>query len=246
MLIALLADIHANLDALEACLTDARRNGAGRFVFLGDYVGYGADPEDVLRTIMDEVSRGAAAILGNHDAAVGERGETMDHPAQSAIEWTRVQLGAAERGFLSSLALTFEEDGRLFVHADAAAPSRWSYVREPHDAAHSLGATACRVTFCGHVHEPAIYNLSPTGKLTSFRPVTGIPVPLLSQRRWLAVVGSVGQPRDGDPSASYAMLDTRKDEITYLRVPYDVEAAATKIRAAGLPDWFAERLRSGS
>ena len=245
MLIALLADVHANREALEGCLAHARARRAGRFVFLGDHVGYGADPEWAVDTIRDHVSAGAVALLGNHDAAVGDGAGSMNAAAQAAIDWTRGRLDTAQRAFLAGLPLTFEDEDRLFVHAEATAPGKWRYVTAPEDASRSMRATHHRLTFCGHVHRPAIYSLSAVLKLTTFRPVTGVAVPLLSQRRWLTVLGSVGQPRDGNPAASYAMLDTSRSEITFFRVPYDVEATAAKIRAAGLPDTLAERLRSG-
>src|SRR5476649_136765 len=245
MLVALFADLHANREALTACLAQARACGAARSVFLGDYVGYGADPEWVLDTLIDEVARGAVALLGNHDAAVGQFGDSMLSAAQSSIEWTRVQLGARHRAFLASQPLTHEEQGRLFVHATAAAPGKWGYVTEEHAALRSLRSTSCGVTFCGHVHQPALYDLSGTKSIHSFVPVTGAPIPLSPLRRWLAVLGSVGQPRDGNPAAGWTMLDTVKNQVTWMRAPYDVEAAAAKVRAAGLPDSIAERLRAG-
>jgi diadenosine tetraphosphatase ApaH/serine/threonine PP2A family protein phosphatase len=245
MLIALMADIHANREAFEACLWHARAHRAQQWIFLGDHVNYGADPEWVVETIMDYVSRGAIALLGNHDAAVADRRPTMGGPAEKAIEWTRVQLGATQRAFLAGLPLTFKQDDTLFVHADATAPRKWNYVADQYDAARSLKATRCRMTICGHVHKPATYNISETGHLTAFRPITGAAVPLLRQRRWLAVLGSVGQPRDGNPAASYAILDTERNQITYFQVPYDIDAAAAKIREAGLPEMLAERLRWG-
>ncbi len=253
MLIALMADVHANREALEACLAHASARRVERCIFLGDYVGYGADPEWVVETIMGHVAKGGVAVLGNHDAAVGERGDTLGAPAQAAMDWTRVQLGAEQRAFLAGLPLTHEEEGRLFVHAEASAPKRWTYVTDSNDASRSIRATTCRATFCGHVHNPAIYNMSEMWqnmsdmwKLTAgFRPVAGIGVPLLPQRRWLCVLGSVGQPRDGNPASCYAILDTTKNEITYNRVPYDIEATAAKIRAAGLPEALADRLRTG-
>jgi len=245
MLIALLADIHANREALEECLAHAQAHNAERCIFLGDLVNYGADPEWVIDRIIAYVSAGSVALLGNHDAAVREQRSSMDVPAQAAMEWTRVQLGAGHRSFLAGLPLTYEDGESLFVHADASAPRRWNYVLDSVDAARSLKATHHRLTFCGHVHRPATYNISWTGQLTGFRPVTGTPVPLLRQRRWISVLGSVGQPRDGNPAASYAMLDTDKGEITYFRVPYDVETAAAKIRRAGLPAMLAERLKWG-
>src|SRR5262249_23256664 len=167
----------------------------------------------VVETIMEYVSGGAVALLGNHDAAVAEQRSGLDGPARTAMEWTRVQLGAAHRGFLARLPLTFQQEDTLFVHADATAPRKCNYVTDEHDAARSLRATDCRISICGHVHRPATYNLSEAGHLTAFRPITGAPVPLLRQRRWVAVLGSVGQPRDGNPAASYAMLNTERNEI---------------------------------
>jgi diadenosine tetraphosphatase ApaH/serine/threonine PP2A family protein phosphatase len=246
MRLALMADLHANREALEACFDDAEAQRAERFVFLGDYVNYGADPDWVVGAVMDRVRKGTAvALLGNHDAAVNSRSTTMDAPAEAALEWTRNQLGADQRAFLGALPLTIEEGDCLFVHADAAAPAKWTYVTDARDATHSFKATRRRVTFCGHVHRPMIYNLSDTLKLGTFRPVAGVAVPLLPQRRWLAVMGSVGQPRDGNPAACWALVDTARAELTYRRVPYEVEEAARKIRRAALPEMYAERLPWG-
>lgn len=245
MLVALFSDLHANREAVSACLAHARAHGASRSIFLGDYVGYGADPEWVLDAVIAEVERGAVALLGNHDAAVNEFGESMLGTGQSSIEWTRVQLGGRHRAFLAGLPLTHEEDGRFFVHASAASPRKWQYVREEYDALRCLRATNARAVFCGHVHEPALYNLTDSGKPSVFVPEPGAAVPLSPLRRWLAVVGSAGQPRDGNPAAAYALLDTARNEITWHRVPYDVESAMAKVRAAGLPAALAERLRTG-
>jgi diadenosine tetraphosphatase ApaH/serine/threonine PP2A family protein phosphatase len=137
------------------------------------------------------------------------------------------------------------EDDRLYVHSEASSPSRWRYVQSAPDAARSMIATDALVTFCGHIHRPALYSMSVTAKMTSFVPVANVPVQLLRGRQWLAVVGSVGQPRDGDPSACFVTFDTESREITYCRAPYDVEAAARRIRDNGLPLWLAERLSVG-
>jgi diadenosine tetraphosphatase ApaH/serine/threonine PP2A family protein phosphatase len=246
MRLALMADIHANREAFEACLADAASRRAERLVLLGDYVNYGADADWVVGTIMGLVANGqAVALLGNHDAAVNGRAVSMDSPAEAALEWTKNQLGVDQRTFLASLPLTLEEGDCLFVHAEAAAPAHWTYVTNAADAMRSLKATRRRVTFCGHVHRPAVYNLSDTLKLGTFRPVPGVTIPLLPQRRWLAVMGSVGQPRDGNPAACWALVDTARAELTYRRVPYEVEEAARKIRRAALPEMYAERLSWG-
>ena len=245
MRLALFADIHANRQAFAACLDAARARGAERFVFLGDYVGYGADPEWTVATVTGFVGEGALAVRGNHDNAIASSSESMNAEAQAAIEWTRGRLSAPERKFLAEMPLTREEDDRLYVHSEACAPSRWRYVRSTADAGRSLIATDAHITFCGHVHRPALYSMSVTGKMTSFVPVSGVAVQLLSGRRWLAVLGSVGQPRDGDTAASFAMFDTDRREITWCRVPYDIDTAAGRIRDNGLPPSLADRLFVG-
>jgi predicted phosphodiesterase len=245
MLIALFADIHANRQAFDACLAQARTQGAERIVLLGDYVGYGADPDWVVTMVMHLVGQGAIAILGNHDNAVGNRNEHLNIEAQIAMEWTRGQLDPTQRQFLAGLPLTVEDADRLFVHSGARRPGRWAYVADVADAVDSFAATAAQVICCGHTHVPALYSMSAAGKLSQFVPAPGVAVPLLPGRRWLAVLGSVGQPRDGNPAAAYALLDTAKCELTYCRAPYDVEQAADRIRKAGLPPRLAERLFRG-
>ena len=245
VLLAVFADIHANRQAFSACLDFARAHGAERIVCLGDYVGYGADPEWTVETVMNLVENGALAVRGNHDSAVGTPSETMNAEAQAAIEWTRGRLSATQRHFLAELPLTLQEDDRLYVHSEASSPAKWRYIQSTADAGRSLLATTAHVTFCGHIHRPSLYSISVTGKMTSFVPTSGVTVQLLQGRRWLTVVGSVGQPRDGDPAASFAMFDTKSREITYCRVPYDVDAAAMRIRENGLPLWLADRLSVG-
>ncbi len=248
MLIAMFSDIHANRQAFSACLAQASDLGAKQIVLLGDYVGYGADPEWTITTVMDLVEKGARAVLGNHDSAVSNPREQLSVEAKIVIEWTRGRLGVAERRFLERLPLTLNDDDRLYVHAEASSPKSWRYVTSIDAAAQSIIATSAQITICGHVHRPALYSMSATGKLTAFTPNTGATIQLLPGpgRRWLAVLGSVGQPRDGNPAASYAMLDTEKRELTYCRAPYDVEEAATRIRKNGLPTWFADRLLVGA
>jgi diadenosine tetraphosphatase ApaH/serine/threonine PP2A family protein phosphatase len=244
VLLAIFADLHANRHAFAACLDAAHARGAERMIFLGDYVGYGADPEWTLETVMGLVERGALAVLGNHDEAVTTPTITFNAAAQAAIEWTRGRLDADQRRFLSQLPLALQEEDRLYVHSEASSPASWHYVQSASDAARSIMATSSHVTFCGHIHSPALYSMS-AATITGFVPASDAPVQLLPGRRWLAVLGSVGQPRDGNPAASFAMLDTGRQEITWCRVPYDVEAAAARIRENGLPRWLADRLLVG-
>jgi diadenosine tetraphosphatase ApaH/serine/threonine PP2A family protein phosphatase len=245
MLIAFFADIHANREAFEACLAQARERGAEQFVLLGDYVGYGGEPDWVVETVMDLVDKGAMAVMGNHDSAIGTPSESMNAEAQMAIEWTRGVLDASQRRFLAGLSLTLNDEYRLYVHADASSPKSWIYVTGTAGAARSLSGTAAHMTFCGHTHQPALYSMSATAKMTAFTPTTGAAIPLLPGRRWLVVLGAVGQPRDGNSAASYALFDTTKRELTYCRAPYDIEAAAAQIRKHGLPPWLADRLFLG-
>jgi diadenosine tetraphosphatase ApaH/serine/threonine PP2A family protein phosphatase len=245
MRIALFADIHANRQAFSACLADERARHAERTVLLGDYVGYGGDPDWATDKVMELAEHGSLAVLGNHDNAVSDVNEQMNVEARVAIEWTRGVLGATQRKFLAGLPLTVNDAARLYVHADASRPKDWIYVTGTTDAANSIAATPAHLTFCGHIHKPALYSLSIAGKMTAFTPTSDVPIQMMPGRRWLAVLGSVGQPRDGNPAAAYAMYDTDKRELTYCRVPYDVEAAAEQIRKHNLPSRLAARLFTG-
>ena len=246
MLIALLSDIHGNREALTACLEHGRSAGVDRYVFLGDYVGYGADPGFVVDAIQAQVAQGALAVRGNHDEAIETGTNRMNASAARAIVWTRRQLSEAQRAFLRTLPISESEADRLYVHANVDAPAAWGYVTDLYSASRSLIALRAHIAFCGHVHVPALYHMSPTGKIAGVDPVGGIEIPLSQHQRWLAVLGAVGQPRDGNPAACYAIFDDARDVLTYVRVPYDLDSAAQKIRAAGLPTRLADRLYDGS
>lgn len=245
MRIALMADIHANRRALEACLDHARAARADRLVFLGDFVGYGPEPQEVVECITREMDRGALAVAGNHDYAVAETRESMTSDAETAMAWTRGQLGIDAREFLSTLPMRYEDESRLYVHASPQTYPAWIYVNDSSAAKRALEASRAQTVYCGHTHVAALHGITATGQLVSFQPVPGVPIPLPRHRRWLSVVGAVGQSRDGDPDASYALLDTDRCEITHFRVPYDVEATALAILRAGLPPSLAHRLRKG-
>ena len=246
MRLALLADVHANVQALEACLEHARVQGVDRIAWLGDLVGYGADPGPVVERAREHAAQGAVVVLGNHDAAVlGRHQHEMVGSAQAAVDWTRAQLAAPLRDFLDRLPLTVREGDVLFVHAGAAEPGRWDYVTSAAEATASLRATDATYVFSGHVHEPALYFLGTGGRAQAFRPVPGVAVPIPRHRRWLAIAGSVGQPRDGNHDACYAVVDLARERMTWFRVAYDVGAAASRVRSAGLPERLALRLERG-
>ncbi|MCX7564042.1 metallophosphoesterase family protein [Xanthomonadaceae bacterium XH05] len=249
MRIALLADIHANRQAFEACLTAAEAADAEQFVLLGDYVGYGADPAWCLERVRQLHENGAIVIRGNHDAAVASGGaeiSAMQSVAGQSVLWTRTQLDASQRAWLGELPLEHRDEDRYYVHADASAPARWRYVEDPDDARSHFAACPARLSFCGHVHRPALYSQAPgERRVNRFAPATDYPLPLLTRRRWLTVAGSVGQPRDGDRSAAWCLLDTTRNALRFLRTPYDIDTAMASIRAAGLPEVLAQRLAGG-
>jgi len=247
MRLALFADVHANLEAMTACLAHAHEQGAERLAFLGDLVGYGADPGAVVDLVRSKVAQGALAVRGNHDeAAITGRSDFMHEAAETAAAWTHARLDDPQRTFLASLPLVIREGNLFLVHASAEAPDEWIYVTDPLRASRAFAASApASWVFCGHVHEPVLYTPGAAGRPVPFRPVPGVAIPVPPHRRWLAVVGSAGQPRDGDTAACYAMLDTDRPSLTFHRVAYDLRTAAAKVRAAGLPESLARRLERG-
>lgn len=245
LIIALLSDIHANLEALNACLKHAAEGGAARYAFLGDLVGYGADPEPVVEIVARYAADGAIVIKGNHDEAIDRTPRYMNDSVRAVIEWTRKTLSDDARAFLSRLPLMRREGEICFVHASAAAPERWDYIDSVAAAQRCIEAARATYTFAGHVHDQELYFQAGPGKATLFRPVPGSAVPIGRHRHWLAIVGSVGQPRDNDPAAAYAQFDTERERITFRRVAYDHLAAARKIEDAGLPLSIAYRVAKG-
>lgn len=243
--IALLSDIHGNLEALNACLQHARERDADRFAFLGDFVGYGADPQGVVEIIIDCVAQGAIAIKGNHDEALEKVSAYFNDAARAAIEWASQTLTEAQKRFMAALPLSVREGDLLFVHASAAAPERWNYIDSAREARRCIDATDAGYTFCGHLHEQLLFFEGAQGGMGEFRPVSGTPIPVRRTRRWLAIVGTVGQPRDRNPAAAYTLFDLARRELTFFRVAYDAHAAAEKIRRSGLPESLAFRVELG-
>ena len=246
MRLALMTDLHANRQALDACLAHARGQGADRYAFTGDLVGYGADPEAVIDTVMEHVARGAIVVRGNHDEAVSATTRSGMHAeAREVIEWTRGQLSSEQMAFLGELPLTEERGNMLFVHASASDPIKWEYVTGVDEAERSLRATHCKMVFSGHVHKPSLFRRADDGRMGSHTPAPGARIAIKPQHQHLVIPGAVGQPRDGNCSACYALYDDVTRELSYFRVPYDHGAAARRVIASGLPIVFAMRLIEG-
>jgi diadenosine tetraphosphatase ApaH/serine/threonine PP2A family protein phosphatase len=249
MRVAFLSDIHANIQAFNACLEHARAQGAQHFAILGDLVGYGADPVAVVQQVQALAADGAWVVKGNHDAMAVSPPAEVGSMGESTALWTHAQLDSEQRDFINKLPLTLQKNSILMVHASVNEPELWRYVIDERSAAASLDAAAklseMRYVFGGHVHEQSLYYRGAASKLMRFNPSPNVAIPAPKHRYWLATIGSVGQPRDGNPQAMYAMFNTEQCRLTFHRVSYDHEAAAAAIRQAGLPNYLADRLELG-
>lgn len=250
MKLALFSDIHANLQALQACMDHARAQSATQLAFLGDLVGYGGSPAEVLDTVMQAVEQGAWAVRGNHDDVALHPPRHIQHQGEQGAQWTHDQLAPHHQDFLQHLPLMAAHGRILLVHASAHHPERWPYVENSVMAERSMAAASdldpgIRYVFSGHVHQQALYYLTPTAKLMRFVPQPGVPIPVPSHRQWLGIVGACGQPRDGDLRAMYALYDDSAATLTFYRVPYDHAAAVQAVQRSGMPQEFAERLEQG-
>ncbi|GAA5164043.1 metallophosphoesterase family protein [Viridibacterium curvum] len=240
---AFIADLHSNIEALEAVLHHAAMHGVERRVFLGDLVGYGADPAAVVDRVAACLQDGDLAVMGNHDSAVCARErDAMNDEAQAAVLWTRGQLSAEQLSFLRDLPLILRQDDITCVHASAAEPGRWTYVFDGLAAMRSLEEAGTPWVFSGHVHDPTLFYAGRDGRLLPFLPSEGVAIPVPAHRQWLSIVGSCGQPRDLRPGARYALFDSDQQRLRFFRVPYDATVPAAKIRAAGLAERFALHL----
>jgi diadenosine tetraphosphatase ApaH/serine/threonine PP2A family protein phosphatase len=245
-LTCVLADVHANLAALEAVIDDALDHGVDRFLFLGDAVGYGPDPAACVRRLAELPN--ATLIRGNHDHAIatGRLDVGMNRLARQCAEWTRAALGPAELEWLRSLPTEHVEDGWIAVHGAPQDPHRFlAYVYELtyEDNLRHLRERRIPRCFYGHTHVQLIHVELASGpsKLPGVRSVE-----LSARNYWLVNPGSVGQPRDGDPRAGYALWNRRTQELANLRVAYNVERTANALQTTPLPPQLVDRLRAGA
>ena len=225
----------------------AEELGVTRMAFLGDIVGYNADPAALIDRIAELVeAKKAIAVLGNHDEATYiDSSRQMNASAHLAIEWTKTQLKTSHIEFLKNLPLMVNEEKICFVHASAHNPADWNYVTDSMSAWYCAQNSGKSYTFVGHAHEQALFYQSAVGKLIRFAPHPGDEIPVLQHRQWVGVVGSLGQPRDGNPEACFAVFEPETELLTFHRTPYDHFSAAEKVRRAGLPEDLANRLITG-
>ena len=222
-------------------LADAAPRADG-VLCLGDTVGYGADPLACIETV---AARAQTVIGGNHEWAVAGRLDLgwFNRHARAAAEWTRERLDDDHRAWLGSLPLAAEIGDATLVHASPAQPEEWDYVVSAEDGFAALGACLTRWCFIGHSHRPGVWSVGSAG--AEHRPGGGAVV-REQGRRYLVNVGSVGQPRDRDARAAYAVWDVERGQVEIRRVAYDVAGARRKIEAAGLPRFLADRLAAGA
>ncbi|MGC9111153.1 MAG: metallophosphoesterase family protein [candidate division WOR-3 bacterium] len=241
MLIGAFSDVHSNLEALRTVLDFFRRQGVQQLFCCGDIVGYGPDPEACIQLVR---TAGARVVAGNHDWGVAGRTSIrhFNPVAAQAVHWTRNRLSPDDVDFLARLPLTVNFGPIQLVHSTPSSPEEWDYIFTLEDAAAEMGAYIADICLVGHTHIPmAVEKIS--GQPA--RMITGNHFPLRPDARYLINVGSVGQPRDGDPRACCVIIDLTRHELTFHHLTYDYRQTQKKIVAAGLPEYLAERLENG-
>ncbi len=238
---AVLSDIHGNLEALRAVLADLAGR-ADTVLCLGDMVGYGADPGPCLELLAE---RAQAITAGNHEYGVTGRLDLgwFNRYARAAAEWTRERLDSAHLDYLDRLPVRVEVEDATLVHASPAQPEEWDYLVRAEDGLAAFPAFATRLCFVGHSHVPAMWSLGSSGPDYALGPES---IEVEHGRRYIVNVGSVGQPRDGDPRAAYALWDLDQGRVTLRRVAYDLTVARAKIVDSGLPRFLGDRLAAGA
>lgn len=236
------SDIHSNLEALDAVIEDAANKDVGSTVCLGDFVGYGANPDECVQKVAEIAN--LKAVLGNHDAAVIDpaQREFFNPVAHAGIVFSESKIAEKSLSYLRSLPFMVNSDSDFVaVHASPFRPESWIYILEPLEAVDAFFVMTRPVAFIGHTHFPVVHTES--GAISPFVP--GERVKIEPEARKIINVGSVGQPRDGDPRAAYVIFDDETRTAEIHRVEYDVDKAGEKIIEAGLPPLLAHRIRRG-
>ena len=239
MRFAIFSDVHANLEALEAVLADARERNCTHFVCLGDVVGYNANPHECVERVRE---LDCPIVKGNHDeqATLVESSSDFNPVAERAIQWTRDHLAEEDRQWLQDLPLQKQVRDFTIVHATLDTPAQWGYVFNNLDAAASFTYQRTAVCFFGHTHVPMVFIRDEGVRRELIDHVRIEPA-----KKYFINVGSVGQPRDGNWRAAYCVYDIENNLVQQLRLKYDLAAAQKKVIEAGLPRMLAERLAMG-
>jgi predicted phosphodiesterase len=243
MRIAVFSDIHSNLEALEAVLAHASQQRVDRYVCLGDVVGYGANPNECIELLQNIPD--CPCLLGNHDAAVLKIPLNMNSDARHSINWTRELLTESSLQYLEEMEDLIKWDQLSFCHSNPYRPRNWYYVTEKTYISSSFARSKAKILFVGHTHVPVAITRRNFFCVYIRAPRHSMVVPAAEVNRQIFNCGSVGQPRDGDPRASYLIYDDEKMEVEFYRVDYDFLQAGEKILGAGLPESFARRLIEG-
>lgn len=241
--LAVISDIHSNLDALDAVCTDLDAAGIDNVVCLGDIVGYAAYPEECINRVRE---RGWHTVKGNHDDALGspDRKREMNDVANAGLLWAEEQISKDNREWIRSLPMRFSRTHTIFTHASLDHSEEWSYLISVEAALLHFLRQRIPLCFVGHTHRPMILNWQRRTKLNVLIP--GPERIALSEIGKTTInAGSVGQPRDGDPRACYVLYFPGTHEVEFRRVGYDIKAAQQAIREAGLPSFAAKRLSQG-
>lgn len=237
MQIAIISDIHSNLEALQTVLKYIEGKDIPRIICLGDVVGYGPRPNECVDIVREKCEE---TLLGNHDSAALDETDINDFNeyARQAILWTRSHLSSESKKFLRNRPYVLEEEDVLYVHSSPVEPEEWHYILSAGEARYFLNQVDPSVIFIGHSHVAVTYALH-QGKLAEETFL------LSSEDRYIVNVGSVGQPRDGDPRASFVIFDTQERRIEYVRLEYNVRQTFEEVMNQGLPPLLAHRLLNG-
>jgi diadenosine tetraphosphatase ApaH/serine/threonine PP2A family protein phosphatase len=240
MRLAIVSDIHANLEALDAVLADIDAAGVGAIACLGDFVGYGASPNECIDRLRPRIE---TAVAGNHDLAACGRLKLnyFNADAAEAARWTDARLTPEHREYLTTLPYSVLWRGVRLVHATPSDPAEWNYVLSPEDATIEMDAFEETLCFIGHSHFPGTFSANGEGAHYT----RDAEVRLQPGHRYLVNVPSVGQPRDGDPRAGYLLHDTEAGMLRHVRLEYDLAGARKRILDAGLPQFLGDRLQWG-
>jgi predicted phosphodiesterase len=235
MNIAIISDIHGNLEALERALSIIHSKPIDAIVCLGDIVGYGANPNECMALVRKEATN---VLLGNHDLAAVDlsAAETFTPNARISAQWTYDQLKDEDKQFIKGLSYTLELNNLLFVHASPHEPEEWHYIVTGVDARGNFDHFREPICFIGHTHEARIFGKNQTQSQYGT---------MIKGEQYIINVGSIGQPRDGDWHLSFGIFDTEEWSYENIRSEYDVYTASEKIRKAGLPRVLAERILVG-